>query len=155
MGRMERPAVPASEAFAFVARLSTRWSDEDNQAVLNNAVYLTLLEEARHRYFGGLGLLPENRFPFVLGQCNLRFLKPGVGGVEVLVWVKTERMGTSSIQQSYRIAPASAPDEPWGEAEALLVVVDEAGASAPISPAFRAAVEGLESASGGSEGETS
>lgn len=152
---METPLIPPREEFRFHCRLTTRWVDEDNQAVLNNAVYLTLLEEARHRYFGGLGLLPENRFPFVLGQCNLRFVKPGVGGVEVLVWVRTERMGTSSIHQSYRIAPASAPNEPWGEAEALLVVVDEAGASAPISPAFRAAVEGLESGSAGSAGETS
>jgi len=38
--------VPPSEAIRFRARCRTRWSDEDSQGVLNNAVYLTLLEEA-------------------------------------------------------------------------------------------------------------
>ena len=33
----------------------TRWCDEDNQNVLNNAVYMTLLEEARVAYFLQLG----------------------------------------------------------------------------------------------------
>jgi len=77
---MHEPQVPPSAEMRFVARVRSRWSDEDNQGVLNNAVYLTLFEEARHAYFGRLGLLEGNRFPFLLAQSNVRFLRPGRDG---------------------------------------------------------------------------
>lgn len=146
---MEAPHVPPSEAVRFRATLWTRWSDEDNQGVLNNAVYLTLFEEARHRYFGSLGLLDGNRFPFLLLQCDVRFLRPGRGGVPVTAEIATTALGTSSIAQAYRIAPADG-SAPWCEAAALLVCVDAAtGRSVPMPQVFRervAAFEGLPSA---------
>jgi len=65
---MEPPALPPPDAFRFRLRTRTRWSDEDAMQVLNNAVYLTLLEEARWGYFHQLGLVGEEQwdFPFVL-----------------------------------------------------------------------------------------
>jgi acyl-CoA thioesterase FadM len=120
---METPSVPPSERMRFRVTLHTRWSDEDNQAVLNNAVYLTLLEETRHRYFGDLGLLEENRFPFVLAQTNIVFTRPGRGGVDVIVEAATTQVGTTSFTQAYRIADALS-GEVWCEAEARLVAWD-------------------------------
>ena len=62
--------IPAGTVFRHRVTLPTRWSDEDNQKVLNNAIYLTLFEEARTDYFGPntLNLLDPNTltFPFVL-----------------------------------------------------------------------------------------
>jgi acyl-CoA thioester hydrolase len=140
---METPQIPDSSALRFRARCHTRWSDEDNQSVLNNAVYLTLFEEARHAYFGSLDLLSGNRFPFLLVQCNLRFLRPGRGGVDVVVELSTVHLGTSSLRQAYRVR---APDEQiWAEAEAVLVCYDaQSGASRPMEPRFRAAVARFE-----------
>ena len=109
--------------FRFRATLTTRWSDEDNQAVLNNAVYLTLLEEARLRYFTDLGLMEGGSFPFVLAQSHLRFAAPGRGGEEVVVEVRTTRLGNSSFEQVSRVLHAST-QELWCEAEALLVAWD-------------------------------
>ena len=64
----------------FTARVRTRWSDEDNQGVLNNAVYLSLLEEARYQYCDHLGLIePGNHFSFVLARTDIVFLAPGRG----------------------------------------------------------------------------
>ncbi len=139
-------------------RLRTRWSDEDNQDVLNNAVYLTLFEEARFALFGGAGAMQEHRFPFVLAQTNVRFLRPGRGGAEVDVEVWTTHVGESSLLQAYRVvpvqegpgwgpradaAPADVPG-PWCEAEALLVGWDgERRARRPWTPAFRTLVAGL------------
>jgi acyl-CoA thioester hydrolase len=145
---METPRVPPSESIRFRAPVWTRWSDEDNQGVLNNAVYLTLLEESRHRYFSRLGLVgADNRFSFLLGQTNLRFLAPGRGPAEVEVEVATTRLGTKSFAQAYRVREAGG-GRVWLEAEAALVIWDEqARATAPIPPAFRRAVaefEGLE-----------
>lgn len=119
--RLERPLVPRE--LRFRTQVHTRWVDEDNQGVLNNAVYLTLLEEARHAYFGELGLMDGAHFPFVLAQCNAWFVRPGRGGVDALVELSTVQIGTSSFVQAYRVGAVS-PDgafETWLEAEALLV----------------------------------
>ena len=66
----EKGVIPAGTVFRHRVTLATRWSDEDNQKVLNNAIYLTLFEEARTDYFGPntLNLLdPESlTYPFVL-----------------------------------------------------------------------------------------
>ncbi len=145
---MEPPQVPAPQQIRFRARLWTRWSDEDNQGVLNNAIYLTLLEEARYRYFDHLGLVgADNRFSFLLGQTNLRFLAPGRGPAEVEVEIATTRLGRKSFSQAYRVREA-AGGAVWVEAEAAMVIWDEeARATAPIPAPFRAAVaafEGLE-----------
>jgi YbgC/YbaW family acyl-CoA thioester hydrolase len=134
---MHVPQVPDSARIRFRTRVRTRWSDEDNQDVLNNAVYLTLLEEARHAYFEKLGLMEGRRFPFVLAQTNVRFLAPGRGGVELEVEVVTTRLGTSSFEQAYRIREAPG-GKVWCEAEAACVAYDSAERrSAPMSAHFK------------------
>ena len=147
---MQPPLLPPPEHFRFEAATSTRWSDEDNQGVLNNAVYLTLLEEARLAYFGQLGLLEAGQFPFVLAQCNLRFLRPGRGGEQWRVAVATTRLGTSSFEQAYRIFGGDG--QPVAEAEAWLVGWDNrVRQKCALSAAFRgrvAALEGLEAGPG-------
>ena len=97
---MESPRVPEHPQRVYA--LTTRWSDEDRQGVLNNAAYLTLCEEARHRLCSEAGVLTNNEFPFVLAQANVRWLSPGVGGAEVLVELSTLEIGTTSFTQSYR-----------------------------------------------------
>jgi acyl-CoA thioesterase FadM len=137
---MEAPRVPDSKDLPFRARLWTRWSDEDNQNVLNNAVFLTLFEETRLRYFSALGTLAENHFPFLLGQTNVRFVAPGRGGVEVIVEMGTTHIGTTSLTQCYRVREA-ATGTIWCEAEVRLVGWDdERRAKRAWSPAFRAAL---------------
>lgn len=141
---MERPQPPDPPSFSI--RLTTRWSEEDNHGVLNNAAYLTLQEEARLAYFRNLDLMQGRRFPFVLAQANTRFLAPGTGGAEVLVEARTTHVGTRSFRQSYRIREATSGTV-WCEAEAVLVCIDAEGASAPMSAAFRARVTAFEDAS--------
>lgn len=141
---MEVPKVPDSSTFRFRARLRTRWSDEDNQQVVNNAVYMTLLEEARFRYFTELDGLRENHFPFVLAQTNVVFLLPGRGGVEVDVLARTTHLGTTSFTQVYRIVEV-ANGATWCEAEARLVAWDAARRAKQDLPAeLRTAVARFE-----------
>jgi len=138
---MERPHVPSRFSHTTAAR--TRWSDADPHDELNNAVYLTLFEEARLAYFGGLGLLSNGtsgRFPFLLAQCNVRFVARGRGGCDVLVETETTHLGSSSIVQSYRVRAAET-GEVWCEAEALLVCVDDENKSRAMAPSFRSALE--------------
>ncbi len=132
---MQAPEVP--EAPQFVAKLRTRWSDEDNQAVLNNAVYMTLFEEARLCFAQATGGLDANRFPFLLAQTNVRFVRPGRGGVEVTVELSTVYVGQSSFRQAYRVRGPGG--DVWAEAEAALVCYDPAtGKSRAMDAEFRA-----------------
>ena len=140
---MEPPAVPPSDALRFSARVHTRWSDEDNQSVLNNAVYLTLLEEGRHAYFTRLDLLDMNRFSFLLAQTNVRFLSPGRGGVDATLEMSTVHLGNSSFRQAYRVRGPGGTT--WCEAEALLVSWEPTtGASRPMPASFRATIAAFE-----------
>lgn len=146
---MDAPVVPAADEFRFRAEVRTRWSDEDNQNVLNNAVVLTLLEESRFAYFTQLGLMEGTHFPFVLAQTNVRFLSPGAGGRVVAVDVCTTHLGRKSFTQVYRVQDART-GRVWAEAEALLVGWDDAERrSRPMTPSFRARLaefEGLDPA---------
>lgn len=135
--------LPPLERFRFKVELRTRWSDEDNQGVVNNAAYLTLFEEARLAYFGGLGLLSAGQFPFVLAQCNLRFVQPGRGGESCSVWVCSTHLGNSSLEQAYRLLDAKG--QCWAEAQAWLVGWDnQTRAKCAFSDHFRNQVARLE-----------
>jgi len=141
---MHRPQVPDPARIRFRHRCRTRWSDEDNQNVLNNAVYLTLLEEARHGYFERLGMLDANHFPFLLAQCNVRFISPGRGAADVEVEAVTTELGYRSFQQAYRVREL-AGGRVWAEAEAVLVTYDPAtGKAVEMKPDFRAAIADFE-----------
>jgi len=126
----------------FRVRLRTRWSDEDTQGALNNAAYLTLLEEARFALFERLDVLVENRFPFVVGQTNVAFVATGRGGREVEVECATTRIGATSFTQAYRVREV-ASGAVWCEAEARLVCVDpRTGSKAGIPARLREALAG-------------
>lgn len=142
---MQVPQVPLDEEFRFRCRVFTRWSDEDLQGVLNNAVYATLCEEARYRYFEQLQLLEADRhFSFVLLQSNIRFLAPGTGATEVEIGVRTGYLGSRSFRQTYRIRAVES-GVVWAEAEAALVIWDPVSrSSAAVPDAFRDAVLALE-----------
>ncbi|KAG2392869.1 hypothetical protein C9374_009446 [Naegleria lovaniensis] len=117
-----KSVIPPGTTFRHRVTLPTRWSDEDNQKVLNNAIYLTLFEEARTDYFGPntLNLLdPETlTYPFVLLKCDLRCIAPGKGFKQCDVYIKTSQVGTSSFTQLYRV---SWEGTVWCEAEAVIV----------------------------------
>lgn len=133
--------LPGDDAFEFRANRRTRWSDEDTQGVLNNAVFPTLFEEARLDWCRRLGLLDGQHFPFVLAETRLRFLRPGRGGVPVAIELATTRLGRSSFEQAYRVRDSST-GELWCEGTAVLVFWDPSTrAAAPIPASARAAIE--------------
>ncbi len=141
---MERPRSLQPAEIRFRVRRRTRWSDEDNQHVLNNAIYLTLFEEARLAYFTELGFVRGNQFPFLLAQTNVLFVAPGRGGVEVEIAARTVELGTTSFTQLYRVSDG-ASGAVWAEAEARLVLYDPAtGAKRAMPEEFRRAIEQLE-----------
>lgn len=137
---MEAPEIP--EFPHFVHETVTRWSDDDSQGVLNNAVYLTLFEEARHGFCRAAEVLDDGAFPFLLAQTNVRFVAPGRGGETVRVELSTTHVGTKSFRQAYRVR--SEGGEIWAEGEAALVCYDPSTMeSAEIPKDLREALEAM------------
>lgn len=91
-------------AFRFSLQQPVRWKDIDAAGVLNNAVYLTLVEQARYGYFAELGLLqgPAD-FAFLLGETTARYLAPGRAGMLLDIKARTVRLGNKSFDQEYEV----------------------------------------------------
>jgi len=127
--------------YRFVADVPLRWVDVDSEGVVNNAVYLSLMEEARFQYFDHLGLLHDRRVPFLLAEATVTFLRPGRIGMKTEVAVRTRSLGTSSFQMDYEVR---AEDHVLATGQAALVFVDGNLRPVPIPAPVREAIQVFE-----------
>ncbi|MEO6597998.1 MAG: thioesterase family protein [Planctomycetota bacterium] len=108
--------------YRFAADVPLRWADVDSEGVVNNAVFLSLMEQARFLYFQHLGLLPDHRVPFLLAEATVKFLRPGKMGMKTEVAARVGKLGESSFQMDYEVRAA---DEVLATGHAALVFVDQ------------------------------
>lgn len=133
--------------YHFVADVPLRWVDVDSEGVVNNAVYLSLVEQARFQYFEHLGLLVGRKVPFLLAEATVTFLRPGRLGMRTSVAARTTSLGTTSFQMEYEVRADD--DTVLAKSTAALVFVDGALRPTPIPDAVRQALrdfEGLDAA---------
>jgi acyl-CoA thioester hydrolase len=119
--------------------------DVDSAGVVNNAVYLSMMEQARYAYFTHLGLMTDHVVPFVLAQATVQWLRPGRIGMRVTVAAATTRLGTSSFDMRYEVR---AGEEVLCKGDATLVYVDAQTRSCPMPPEFRETVAQFEELAG-------
>ena len=82
--------------------LATRYADYDTKGHVNNAVYLTYFEMARHRaWVDGMGGGAD--FPFILAQATVRFVSQAMIGEELDVEIVTAEVRTKAWVWSYVI----------------------------------------------------
>ena len=127
--------------YRFVHEERVRWCDLDAMGVLNNAVYLTLFEQARFHYFHALGLMAGARFPFVLAATRVDFLRPVGADALLVIGARVTRLGRKSFSMEYEVRDRG---ESVATGEATLVCVDAALKSVAIDDDFREAVAGFE-----------
>ena len=127
--------------YRFVHEEAVRWSDIDSCGVLNNAVYLTFLEQTRYAYFGRLELLEGRRFPFVLAETSIRYLRPGLTGMVLAIAAGVTRLGRSSFEMDFEIRHG---DDVLATARATLVYVDAAMKSRPLPATARTKIADFE-----------
>jgi acyl-CoA thioester hydrolase len=121
-------------------RTEIRWRDLDSSRHVNNAVYLSYLEEARTGWLAEV-LGPEaDLFGFVLARVAIDYRRElTLADVAVLARCRLERVGGSSITTFEEIRTESG--ELAAEAESVLVAWDrESGSSRPLTDAERAAL---------------
>ena len=122
-------------------QIEIRWRDQDAYGHVNNAVYLTYLEEVRdewlERALGDSG----DALGYVTARVAIDFRRELTQDDDAIVarlWLT--RIGTSSVTTREEIVTVGG--ELAAEAEAVLVARDtETGRSRPLSDAERAALE--------------
>ena len=127
--------------FRFATAVPLRWVDVDSAGVINNAVFLSLMEQARFLYFQHLGLLQRHEVPFVLAETTVKFERPGRLGMNVEVAVRTRSLGSTSLQMDYEVR---GDEQALATSRAVLVFVDAAMRPAPVPEEWRAAIQQFE-----------
>ena len=123
-------------------RFPIRWRDVDAYGHVNNAVYLTYLEEVRDPWLvRALGGDPRSSWDFVLARVAIDFRRElRLEDASVAVRCELVRIGRSSVTTREQVLSA----EGWlaAEAESVLVARDqERGASRPLTDDERAAIQ--------------
>lgn len=127
--------------FRFAADVPLRWVDVDSAGVVNNATYLSLMEQARFLYFQHLGLMVDHTIPFVLAEANVKFQRPGRLGMRCEVAARVGKLGTSSFHMDFEVRGDS---EVLVASTAALVFVDEQFQPRPIPAEWRTAIAQFE-----------
>jgi acyl-CoA thioester hydrolase len=100
--------------FRFYHPIEVRYGDLDPQGHLNNAKYLTYIEQARIHYLHQLGLWDGGSFlniGIILADVHLTFRSPIHFGQMVRVGVRVSRLGDKSLNMVYRLEDASTGQE--------------------------------------------
>jgi acyl-CoA thioester hydrolase len=122
-------------------RIEVRWRDVDNYGHVNNAVYLTYLEEVRDEWLARTISDDDAVWDFVVAHVSIDFRREITqDDDEVVATCRAEAIGTSSVRtrEDIHLAAGSLA----AEAHAVLVARDRTtGRSRPITPAEREAFE--------------
>ncbi len=123
-------------------RLRLRWRDMDAYGHVNNAVYLTFLEEARDAWVEEvLGPVAEDTWHFVLARVAIDFRRElTLSDGEIVARCGLGSFGRSSIRTREEVRTAEGAVS--AQAEAVIVPRDpRTGASRPLTQPERAALE--------------
>ena len=134
-------ATEATNTPLFVAPIGVRWRDLDAFNHVNNANYLTYLEEARLQWLQHVpGWFNEHSMP-VLAASELNYRRPIEWPAQLNVQLFCERLGNSSITLAHRIVDTG-NDALYSDGKVVLVWMDPAtGKPVPLPPSIRDAAE--------------
>jgi acyl-CoA thioester hydrolase len=136
--------------FHFYHLIEVRYGDIDPQGHVNNAKFLTYMEQARVFYFKQLKLWEGGSFQnfgIILADVQITFKKAIQFGDPIRVGVRISQMGNKSMSSEYRIEN-SRDASLFASGSSVLVAYDyQAKKSVPIPAEWRNLIqkfEGLE-----------
>jgi Predicted thioesterase len=137
-------AVPAATVGKplIVASIEVRWSDLDAFNHVNNATYLTYLEEARLQWLKHVPgpWFDELSMP-VLAASEVNYRQSIAWPARLHVELRCTRLGNSSMTIAHRIVDADDADRLYSDGQVVLVWMNPAsGKSVPLPDAIRGAV---------------
>jgi len=123
------------EGFDFVHGETVRFRDVDALGHVNNAVFLTYLEEARIAYLLPFGADVTN---MILARVEIDFRAPLRSGDRLEIGVRTAAVGTKSFQLEYEVRSGNTLA---AEAKTVLVSYDyETGSAVDVPQTWREAL---------------
>lgn len=134
-------APEATSTPLFVAPIGVRWRDLDAFNHVNNANYLTYLEEARLQWLQHVpGWFNEHSMP-VLAASEVNYRRPIEWPAQLNVELFCERLGNSSVTIAHRIVNAH-DDALYSDGKVVMVWMDPAtGKPVPLPQSIRDAAE--------------
>jgi acyl-CoA thioester hydrolase len=133
--------------FKFYHPIEVRYGDLDPQGHLNNARYLTYMEQARIQYIKHLGLWKGESFMdmgVILADIHITFHAPVQFGQAVRVGVRVTRLGHKSMDMFHVIEDAESGQE-LASGTAVLVAYDyHSSRSVPILDEWRQVISDFE-----------
>ena len=114
------------EGFSFLHRETARFRDLDPMGHVNNAVYLTWIENARIEFLRSLAAFDRpdtGGMTMILARVEVDFRAPLGFGDEVEVGVRVSRFGNKSFDLEYELRSAG---RVVAEAKTVLVAYDYA-----------------------------
>ena len=116
----------------FVHRETVRFRDLDSMGHVNNAVFLTYLEEARIAFLFGRGATTDS---LIVARVEIDYRSPVRLGETVDVGVRCTRLGTKSFDLEYELR---VDGEVVAEAKSVQVTFDyERGEAIPVPEDWR------------------
>jgi acyl-CoA thioester hydrolase len=137
---MSASAALASGAPLFVAPVTVRWRDLDAFNHVNNANYLTYIEEARLQWLMHVGDWFDDAAAPVLAASELNYRIPITWPTDIRVELRCERVGNSSLTLAYRIVDAVDATRVFSDGRAVMVWTNPAtGKPVPLPDSVRTA----------------
>ena len=133
--------------FRYYHPIDVRYADLDPQGHVNNAKYLTYLEQARIGYISQLGLWNGGSFldvGIILADAHLVFRAPVLFGQKVRVGVGVSRLGNKSLDMEYRLEDAEIGQELASGSTVLVAYDYRAERTIPIPDDWRQAIASFE-----------
>lgn len=134
-------------AYHFYHALEIRYGDLDPQGHVNNARYLSYIEQARVAYIQNLGLWDGRSWldiGIILANVNMNFKAPLLFGTALKVGVRVSRLGNKSLTMVYSLVDSTNGKE-IADATTVLVTFDyHSQHSTPIPVKWRQTILNFE-----------
>jgi acyl-CoA thioester hydrolase len=138
----------------FYHPIEVRYADLDPQGHVNNARYLSYIEQARVQYIRRLGLWSGGSFMdfgVILADVQMTFKSPITFGQAVRVGARVSQIGNKSFRMDYCLEDAADGKE-LATGTSVLVTYDyHSGKTVPVPENWRKVItefEGLENGAG-------
>ena len=102
--------VASLKDFSFQHKINTRWKDLDAFQHVNNATFLTLIEDARILFFKRWGINYKNK-SLIVASVKIDYLKQVSHPSKLIIGQKVSRIGNKSfdIQSAIFVTGATTP----------------------------------------------
>lgn len=111
--------------FKHRTAIPIRWSDLDEMGHVNNALYLTYLEDARIIYFSDVLKWDWRKLGMILAHVEIDFIKPLFFGDQLEILTRCTRLGNKSFDLEYILLQVKeGKEETAAKAKTVIVMFD-------------------------------